>query len=96
MADWPRVACRGAFDGGSHISLGRGEADKLGLVAFDDQVEQFRPQMASATIENRDELRRFLSGIHAHGATELNQAVQAAVKLAGRERAEFVMMTDGR
>jgi Ca-activated chloride channel family protein len=72
-----------------------GEDDRFGFVAFDDRVEPFRSELLTSNRENREALRRFLSGIDARGGTELGQGVQAALKLAGKARAELVVVTDG-
>lgn len=72
-----------------------GEADRFGFVAFDDEVDLFGSGLAHASIENRQLLRQFLLGIDARGGTELGRGLQEAVRLAGADRAELIVITDG-
>ncbi len=72
-----------------------GEADRFGLVAFDDQADLFAPGLAHASLENRQLLRQFLLGIDARGGTELGRGLQEAVRLAGADRVELILITDG-
>lgn len=72
-----------------------GEADRFGLVAFDDQADLFAPGLAHASVENRQLLRQFLLGIGARGGTELGRGLQEGVRLAGADRVELVLITDG-
>jgi len=68
--------------------------DEFGIVAFDDVAEVFRSSMVKAEKENRDEARRFLSGIDARGGTELSRAIdQAATLLSGG--GDLLVITDG-
>jgi Ca-activated chloride channel family protein len=69
--------------------------DEFGIVAFDDQVETFGPEMQKGDRRNRDEAGKFLAGIEARGGTELAQAVAAAVKLLGHSVGDILVMTDG-
>ena len=70
-------------------------ADRLGLVAFDDQVECFESGLIEGTLAHRKALSRFLSKIQARGGTELANAIQAGIRLAGRAKAELFVVTDG-
>ncbi|HRZ57035.1 MAG TPA: VWA domain-containing protein, partial [Candidatus Paceibacterota bacterium] len=72
-----------------------GESDRFGFVAFDDQADLFAPSLAHASIENRQLLRQFLLGIDARGGTELGQGLREAVRLAGADRVELILITDG-
>ena len=78
-------ACLGALE----------EADRFGFVAFDDEVDLFGSGLAHASVENRELLRQFLLGIDARGGTELGRGLQEAVRLAGTDRAELIVITDG-
>ena len=69
--------------------------DCFGLVAFDDQVEAFRPGLAGGTSEHREEAREFLRGIDARGGTELAAGVTKAAGMLGREGGDILVLTDG-
>jgi Ca-activated chloride channel homolog len=47
------------------------EEDLFGVVTFDDKIDEFRDKLAHGTMAERDSVRKFLSGIHARGGTEL-------------------------
>jgi len=72
-----------------------GEADRFGFVAFDDQADLFAPALAHASIENRGLLCQYLLGIAPRGGTELGQGLREAVRLAGADRVELILITDG-
>ena len=71
------------------------ETDQFGLVAFDNEVESFRPALVGATRQNREDAQRFLSQVQARGGTDLAQAIQAAAQQAGPARADLFVVTDG-
>ncbi|MBI1787891.1 MAG: VWA domain-containing protein [Acidobacteria bacterium] len=72
-----------------------GVEDRFGLVAFDDQTELFRPQLAPATPQSREEAKRFLHGIDARGGTQLAAGVNAAARLFGESGGDIFVLTDG-
>lgn len=71
------------------------EKDQFGLVAFDDHSELFRRRLAEGTSANREALGHFMSRIASRGGTELGDAIRAALKLAGKARADLLVITDG-
>ncbi len=68
--------------------------DQFALVAFDDQVETFRPALLPATAENRDAARTFFKGIEARGGTELAQGFTAGARLVAGG-GDVLVITDG-
>ncbi len=71
------------------------EDDRFGIIAFDDNVEQFDSSMCPGDKNHREKASKFLSSIDARGGTELAQAVTAAVKLLGHTAGDILIMTDG-
>lgn len=69
--------------------------DRFGFVAFDDHVEVFQPTLRNGTLADREALGRFLAGVDARGGTRLAEGIDGAVKLAGQERVELFVVTDG-
>jgi len=68
--------------------------DQFGLVAFDDQIETFRPALLPATAENRDAARAFLGDIEARGGTELAQGFTAGARMVAGG-GDVLVITDG-
>ena len=71
-----------------------GNKDRFGFVAFDTQAELFRPKLLEGTIDNRDDLRHFLSGVDVRGGTELGAGIEAGIKLAGAELDDYLFEAD--
>jgi Mg-chelatase subunit ChlD len=74
--------------------------DEFGLLAFDNSVETFRPQLVKANTDARKAAREFLNAINARGGTELAMGLTAAADLLrshGNENtnAEVFVITDG-
>jgi Ca-activated chloride channel family protein len=86
------AACLATFD----------EADRFGLVAFDNQVESFHPSLMEATKQNREAAKKFLDGIDARGGTELATGLEAAAAILkstkspeDTEPGDIMIFTDG-
>ena len=76
--------------------------DRFGLLAFESSVEVFKADLVQATAQERQAGLRFLESITATGGTELEQALDAGVRLAQGEagpgagvRADLFVVTDG-
>jgi Ca-activated chloride channel homolog len=72
-----------------------GTEDTFGIVAFDDKIEQFRPNLLPGSQANRRDAATFLKSIDARGGTELAAGVEAAAGLLGRESGSVLILTDG-
>jgi Ca-activated chloride channel homolog len=78
------------------------DSDRFGVLAFDDSVELFNPDLAAASSAQRQHAIRFLDSIDARGGTELAQALDAGLRLAGGQgrsaapvQADLFLLTDG-
>lgn len=69
--------------------------DRFGLVAFDDQVSVYQPDLVPATLEMRDGAERFLAQAVAHGGTALARGFLKAARLLGSEGGDVLILTDG-
>ncbi len=76
--------------------------DSFGLIAFDDQLDNFSKQMVSASTVQRRKAGVWLQGVGARGGTEMEMALRAAERLArlGSEDGDGVvsdvfLITDG-
>ena len=73
------------------------EGDLFNIVAYDSRVEVFRPELERFTDENRSAALGFIEGIHAGGATNINEALGTALaQLQDSKRPNYVLfLTDG-
>lgn len=73
------------------------EGDLFNIVAYDSQVETFRPELQRYTGETRTAALGFVEGIYAGGSTNLDGALGAALaQLVDRDRPNYVVfLTDG-
>ncbi len=73
------------------------EGDLFNIVAYDSRVEVFRPELERFTDENRKAALGFIEGIHAGGATNINEALGTALaQLQDSKRPNYVLfLTDG-
>ena len=69
--------------------------DHFGIVAFDSDVERFRPTMIPATRGNVEEAGTFLNRIDARGGTVLARGIEAAAQLLAGSAGEIFVITDG-
>jgi len=71
------------------------ETDSFGLVAFDHQVETFKPILVSGTRDFRDRAHEFLTQVDARGGTELAKGFLEAAKLLAGRGGDILILTDG-
>jgi Ca-activated chloride channel family protein len=73
------------------------DGDTFNIVAYDDRVESFKPELQRYTPETRAEASRFIDNIHAGGSTNIDGALKTAMALiADDTRPSYVLfMTDG-
>ena len=69
--------------------------DQFTLIAFDNQIEVFRPALVPGTTDYREEARKFLQGIDARGGTELAPGLLEAARILERDGGDILVMTDG-
>lgn len=68
--------------------------DRFGLIAFSTGTRIFERELADASEGSR--ARRWLAGLSARGATDINRALLEAVAMASAERPTYVLfLTDG-
>lgn len=71
------------------------DTDEFGLLAFGSTVERFKTGMLRATDENRRASAGWLKNLRSLGGTEMEAAIDAAIKIIGAEEGDIFMMTDG-
>ena len=74
------------------------EKDRFGVIAFSSEVDLFDKEMVEATKENLARATRYVEGIKAAGSTNLNDSLDAAFTLLGKEPMRMPMIlycTDG-
>ena len=73
------------------------EDDTFNIVAYDDRIETFKPELQRYTSEIRAEATRFVSNIRAGGGTNIDGGLKAALGLiADDTRPSYVIfLTDG-
>jgi Ca-activated chloride channel family protein len=73
------------------------DGDLFNIVAYDDQVESFKPELQRFNSENKSKALAFVDGIYAGGSTNIDGAMtQALTHLKDSERPNYVLfMTDG-
>ena len=73
------------------------DGDLFNIVAYDSEVEMFRPELQKFSDQSRKEALGFVEGLFAGGSTNIHGAVTAAMKmLQDSSRPNFVIfLTDG-
>ncbi len=73
------------------------EGDLFNIVAYDNAVESFRPELQKFNDESRQAALGFVEGIYAGGSTNIDGALQAALgQLQDDSRANYIVfLTDG-
>jgi Ca-activated chloride channel family protein len=73
------------------------DGDTFNIVAYDDRVETFKPELQRYTPDTRSEATRFVDNIHAGGSTNIDGALKTAMAMiADDTRPSYVLfMTDG-
>ena len=71
--------------------------DTFNIIAYDDRVESFKPEMQRYNSSTRDEAARFVSNIREGGSTNINDALKTAIgMLQDDSRPNYVIfLTDG-
>ncbi|MFW6059114.1 MAG: VIT domain-containing protein [Phycisphaeraceae bacterium] len=72
--------------------------DLFNIVAYDDQIETFRPELERFTPERRKSAARFVDDLRAGGSTNIDAALQRALQMLAHneERPAYVVfLTDG-
>ncbi|NQU24769.1 MAG: VWA domain-containing protein, partial [Candidatus Nealsonbacteria bacterium] len=85
---------RGAL---KHVLNNLREGDLFNVVAYDSQVETFRPELQKFDEESRKAALGFVEGIYAGGSTNIDGALQTTLKqLQDSSRPNYVLfLTDG-
>lgn len=73
------------------------EDDTFNIVAYDDRVESFKPELQRYNSSSREEAARFVSNIREGGSTNINDALKTALgMLQDDSRPNYVIfLTDG-
>ena len=73
------------------------EGDRFNIVAYDNAVESFKPDMVTYSKETRDEATGFANGIYPQGGTNIDGALTRALDLVQKsDRPSFIVfLTDG-
>ncbi len=73
------------------------EGDTFNLIAFDDRIETFKPELQRYDNESRAQAMRFIDNIHDGGSTNIDGALKRALELVGDTgRPSYVIfLTDG-
>ncbi|MHB1561991.1 MAG: VIT and vWA domain-containing protein, partial [Isosphaeraceae bacterium] len=73
------------------------EDDLFNVVAYDDRVESFQPELQRYNTRSREEAQRFVDNIREGGSTNINDALQTALKMIhDRSRPGYILfLTDG-
>ena len=73
------------------------EGDLFNIIAFDSEVESWRPELQRFNEQTRKAARGFIDGIYAGGSTNIDGALQTALgQLKDTSRPNFVLfLTDG-
>ncbi len=71
--------------------------DTFNIIAYDDRVESFKPELQRFNSTSRDEASRFVSNIREGGSTNINDALKSAMAmLTDESRPSYVIfLTDG-
>ena len=73
------------------------DGDLFNIIAYDDRVETFRPELQRFSDETRRQAIGFIEGLYAGGSTNIDAALQAALgQLQDTKRPNYVIfLTDG-
>ncbi len=73
------------------------EGDMFNIIAFDSQVESWKPELQRFNDETRKAARGFIEGIYAGGSTNIDGALETALgQLKDNSRPNFILfLTDG-
>ncbi len=73
------------------------EDDTFNVIAYDDRVESFKPELQRYNSSTRDEAARFVANIREGGSTNINDALKTALgMLQDESRPNYVIfLTDG-
>ncbi|XP_012382983.1 inter-alpha-trypsin inhibitor heavy chain H4 isoform X2 [Dasypus novemcinctus] len=79
--------------------------DQFNLIVFSSEAAPWKPALLPASAQNVQEAKSYAAGIQAHGGTNINEAVLAAVRLLERANQEellpsgsvalIILLTDG-
>ncbi|XP_076859144.1 inter-alpha-trypsin inhibitor heavy chain H3-like [Brachyhypopomus gauderio] len=74
--------------------------DYFGLITFDRQVQDWKPELLQATEKNLEEAKTFVKDIRAQGGTDINSAVLTGVEVINSHPREgsasiLILLTDG-
>ncbi|KAK1800039.1 hypothetical protein P4O66_006546, partial [Electrophorus voltai] len=74
--------------------------DYFGLITFDSQVQDWKPELLQATERNLDEAKTFVNMIKARGGTDIDSAVLAGVEVINSHPRQgsasiLILLTDG-
>jgi Ca-activated chloride channel homolog len=80
-----------------HVLNNLREGDLFNIIAFDSEVESFRPELQRYNEKTRREALGFAEGIYAGGSTNINEALRVAFsQLTDASRPSYVVfLTDG-
>jgi Ca-activated chloride channel family protein len=80
-----------------HIIENLKDDDTFNIVVYDDRVESFKPELQRFSSESRREALRFVDNINAGGSTNINDALETALRmLRDDDRPNYVLFfTDG-
>jgi Ca-activated chloride channel homolog len=98
------IDCSGSMQGDS-IALARegvllalgslGTNERFGLIAFGTSFLQFDRTLQPANRKNLDMARRWVSNLDNLGGTDINGALELALKLKGKAAMDILLLTDG-
>ncbi|MFV2067219.1 MAG: VWA domain-containing protein, partial [Pirellulales bacterium] len=73
------------------------EGDTFNIIAYDSDVESFRPELQKADVTTLAAARGFVEGLHSGGSTNIDGALKAALsQLQATERPSYmIFLTDG-
>lgn len=73
------------------------EDDTFNIVAYDDRVESFKPELARYSSTSRDEATRYVDNIREGGSTNIDAALRSALEMIpDQNRPSYVIfLTDG-
>ncbi len=72
--------------------------DRFDVIAFDDQVDRFKPEVVSVTADSLQAARTFVGELHDRGGTDIHQALTSALgafPAESRRPRTIIFLTDG-
>jgi Ca-activated chloride channel family protein len=80
-----------------HVIENLKDDDTFNIIAYDDRVEAFKPELQRWSTDSRRDALRFVDNINAGGSTNINDAIQAALAmLKSADRPNYILfLTDG-